>query len=87
MRKLVIVLPVLFSVSICTGFALGLTPVDTTGNDAATILLGAPLQTGSVALMIPFASTADDGGALGEKAKVREMRRQLSVGNLQIDTP
>lgn len=87
MRKLVIVLPVLFSVSVCTGFALGLTPAETLGNDAATILLEASLPSDSVAMMIPFASTADDGGALGEKAKVRAMRRQLESGNPLFETP
>ncbi len=87
MRKLVIILPVLISVCVCTGFAMGITPVGASGNDAAATLLNAPAQAGSIAMLIPFASTADDGGALGEKAKVMAMRRQLNAGNPLFRTP
>ncbi len=84
MKKLVIILPVLFSVSICTGWALGLTTAEVADGDMMSHLLEAPAPAGSLGMLIPFATTADDGGALGEKAKVLVMRQQLRSGSPDI---
>jgi len=64
MRKLVIILPVLFSFLIPTGFAVA--------------------DTESMDQMIPFAMTQDDGGALGEKAKVQAMREAIKSDSPQM---
>ena len=41
-------------------------------------------DTESMDQMIPFASTQDDGGALGEKAKVQAMREAINSDSPQM---
>ncbi len=71
MKKLVIILPVLVSLLVSVGFAVA----ETQGRlNASVFLLGKTAgdsENGSCA----FAIAADDGGALGEKAKCRAMLR------------
>jgi len=79
-RKLVIIVPVLFLVILVFGFAIA-EPAD---SPVITNLLNAPAQIGSMDLMIPFAKTSDDGGALGEKAKVKAMREASNSNAPQL---
>ncbi len=74
MRKLVIILSVFFLVILSSGFAAGFVTAETMPRTVTINLLDTTFQADSIASMIPFAITADDGGALGEKAKVQAMR-------------
>lgn len=77
MKKLILILPVLFLVlSPVSGSGLAM---DDSGPEGAFTgknfnHLSAPELALSMDEMIPFAITADDGGALLEKARVRAMR-------------
>lgn len=76
MRKLVIILPVLLSVFAICGFA----NAESTNSLRDFNFQKASAQGFSLEQMIPFAKTSDDGGALGEKAKVKAMREALHAG-------
>ena len=71
MKKLVIILPVLVSLLVSAGFAVA----ETQGRlNPSVFLLGNPSGDSEYG-SFTFAIAADDGGALGEKAKCRAMLR------------
>ncbi len=73
MRKLVIILPVLVLISLLGSSA------NANSSDKCTYsrLENIAAVDCSMEQLIPLAQTADDGGALGEKAKVQAMRDAL----------
>ena len=83
MRKLVIILPVLLSVFVICGFANAESAKSMVDNNFLT----SSSQDLSLDQRIPFAITSDDGGALGEKAKVKAMREALNAGSATFLVP
>lgn len=80
MKKLFIILPLLISVV----FAFGSASAEYTGSAVVGSLPNATEPVQTISQMIPFAETADDGGALGEKAKVKAMREDLNSNPLLL---
>ena len=80
MKKLAIILPVLFAVVSVFGSASA-EQADSAVKDLYT---HSSQRVEPINQMIPFAETADDGGALDEKAKVKAMRAALNANPLLL---